>query len=53
MPTQKPPARFPNGAPTDRSSAAFVSYVYSHERRGKLPETPREPATKRRTGKQP
>ncbi|MDQ7996863.1 MAG: hypothetical protein AAGC76_13575 [Luteibacter sp.] len=44
MPPQKPENRFPKGAPADRSSAAFVSYVYSHSRRAPLPEVPRDPA---------
>jgi hypothetical protein len=48
MPPQKPDNRFPKGAPADRSSAAFVSYVYSHSRRAPLPEVPREPAKPRK-----
>jgi hypothetical protein len=48
MPPQKPENRFPKGAPADRSSAAFVSYVYSHSRRAPLPEVPREPAKPRK-----
>ncbi|MET4675766.1 hypothetical protein [Luteibacter sp. ME-Dv--P-043b] len=50
MPPLKPDNRFPKGAPADRSSAAFVSYVYSHSRRAPLPEVPRAPA-KARKGK--
>ncbi|MET0506406.1 MAG: hypothetical protein ABWZ85_13860 [Luteibacter sp.] len=48
MPPEKSENRFPKGAPADRSSAAFVSHVYSHSRRAPLPEVPREPAKPRK-----
>lgn len=42
MPPKKPVAtQSVDTPPPDRSSAAFISYVYSHNRRAPLPETPR------------
>ena len=42
MPPKKPVStQSVDTPPPDRSSAAFISYVYSHNRRAPLPETPR------------
>jgi hypothetical protein len=48
MTPQKPVLKFPKGAPADRSSAAFVSYVYSHDRRAPLPTVPLTPQKSRK-----
>jgi|GEM_PF-2414701 len=48
MTLQKPVAKNPNELPPHPSSAAFVSYVYSHNRKSPLPETPRPPVTPRK-----
>jgi hypothetical protein len=41
MPPKKPVTQSVDTPPPDRSSAAFISYVYSHKRTAPLPETPR------------
>jgi len=41
MPPKKPLTQSVDTPPPDRSSAAFISYVYSHKRTAPLPETPR------------